>query len=147
MGQRKRLHTIVEVEEEAGHVFIIDLPPSISLILRDKLQGQTRNKQGIGLSAQGMVPCPQKRLGGDSVTRRCLLSIMMRITGDRAQVSSFQYPPSVTSMKTEESSLPAPLVWPELGKNFRRVVYLRTANPSVGSPKRPHGNSAELFRE
>lgn len=50
-------------------------------------------------------------------------------------------------MNTEESSLPASLVWPELAKYFTRVVYLRIANTSVGSPKRPHGNSAELFRE
>lgn len=31
-------HTIVEVEEEAGHIFIIDLPSPISLILRDELE-------------------------------------------------------------------------------------------------------------
>lgn len=36
--EKERLHTIVEVEEEAGHVFVIDLPSSISLVLRDELQ-------------------------------------------------------------------------------------------------------------
>lgn len=31
-------HTVVEVEEEAGHIFIIDFPSPISLILRDELE-------------------------------------------------------------------------------------------------------------
>lgn len=35
---------IVEVEEEAGHVFVIDFPSSISLILRDKLTTIFRNE-------------------------------------------------------------------------------------------------------
>lgn len=35
---------IVEVEEEAGHIFIIDLPSPISLILRDELTTIFRNE-------------------------------------------------------------------------------------------------------
>ena len=60
---------------------------------------------------------------------------------------SIPIPTQGDQLETEESSLPTPLVWPELAKNFRRVIYLRIANTSVGSPKRPHRNSAELFRE
>lgn len=37
MGMKERFPTVIEVEEEAGHVLVIDLPSSIGLILRDEL--------------------------------------------------------------------------------------------------------------
>lgn len=63
LGMRESLPTVVEVEEEAGHVLVIDLPSSISLILRDELQRQTRNKQGDVAVCSGHHTLPLERAG------------------------------------------------------------------------------------
>lgn len=41
----RRRVTVVEIKQEAAHVFVINLPPAISFVLRDDL-GKKKNKSG-----------------------------------------------------------------------------------------------------
>lgn len=143
LGMQESLPTVVEVEEEAGHVLVIDLPSSVSLILRDELQRQTRNKQGDVAVCSGLRTPPLERAGRGLIEDHD----ENRRTDSSPSFLPIPTHPDCPALRLTRVSCPHPLSSLTCQKAQERVVCFRTANRSMASPKRPHENSAELFRD
>lgn len=50
--------TIVEVKQEAAHVFVVNLPSAISFILRDDLENQGNNDETVGTNQKAVCGRP-----------------------------------------------------------------------------------------